>query len=127
MPLARLQLHHDTVKHRYSGVVKESAGEWNGALMFSVMRAGLRSCMPLARLQLHHVTVKHRYSSVVKELAGELNGALLFSVMRVGSVCMGVMGVHEYGIDLVSVIFQSAVAHDTQAPPQASWCWGHQL
>ena len=25
-------------------------------------------------------------------------------------------------IDLVSVIFRSAFAHDTQAPPQASWC-----
>ena len=35
---------------------------------------------------------------------------------------MRVMDIHMYGIDLMSVIFQSAFAHDTQAPPQASWC-----
>ena len=32
------------------------------------------------------------------------------------------MDVHVYGVDQVSVIFWSAFAHDTQAPPQASWC-----
>ena len=44
--------------------------------------------------------------------------------MRVGSVCMRVMEIHMYGIDLVSVIFWSAFAHNTQVPPQASWCGG---
>ena len=29
-----------------------------------------------------------------------------------------------YGVDLVSVIFRSAFAHDTQALTQASWCEG---
>ena len=33
-----LDLHHDTAKHSHSGVVKESTGEWNGVLLFSVMR-----------------------------------------------------------------------------------------
>ena len=29
-----------------------------------------------------------------------------------------------YVVDMVSVIFRSAFAHDTLAPPQASWCGG---
>ena len=33
-------LHHDTAKHGYSGVVKESTGKWNGALLSSLMRVG---------------------------------------------------------------------------------------
>ena len=73
---------------------------------------------------LHHDTAKHSYSGVVIELTGELNDALLCSVMRVGPVCMRVMNVNVYGIDLVNIIFWSAFPHDTQAPPQASWCGG---
>ena len=69
---------------------------------------------------LHHDTDKHGYSGVVKESTGEWNGTMLSSVMRVGSVCMRVMDVHVYGVDLVNVIFRSAFAHDTLAPPQAS-------
>ena len=71
---------------------------------------------------LHHDTAKHGYSGVVKKQTGEWNGALLLLVMRVGSICMRVMDVHVYGVDLVSVIFRSAYVHDTQAPPQVSWC-----
>ena len=33
-------LHHDTTKHSYSGVVKESTGEWNGILLSSFMKVG---------------------------------------------------------------------------------------
>ena len=33
-------LHHDTTKHDYSGVLKEFSGDWNGALLSSVMRVG---------------------------------------------------------------------------------------
>ena len=33
-------LHHDTAKHDYSDVVKESTGEWDDALLSSVMRVG---------------------------------------------------------------------------------------
>ena len=40
---------------------------------------------------------------------------------------MRVMDVHVYDVDLVSVIFRSEFAHDTQAPPQASWCGSYQL
>ena len=76
---------------------------------------------------LHHDTAKHGYSGVVKGLTGEWNGALLSSVMQIGSICMKVMDVHMYGVDLVSITFWNAFAHDTQAPPQASWCGGHQL
>ena len=54
---------------------------------------------------LHHNTAKHGYSVIVKESTGELNGTLLFSVMRVGSVCMRVIDIHTYGIDLVGIIF----------------------
>ena len=75
---------------------------------------------------LYH-TAKHCYSAIVNESTGEWKGALLSSVMRVGSVCMRVMDVHVYGVDLVSVIFRSAFAHDTQAAPRASCCGGHQL
>ena len=71
---------------------------------------------------LLHDTAKHGYFGVEKESTGEWNGTLLSSVMRVDSVCMWVIDVHMYGIDLVRVIFQSAFAHDTQATPQASWC-----
>ena len=41
--------------------------------------------------------------------------------MRVGSVSTRVIDVHVYGIDLLSVIFRSAFAHDTEIPPLASW------
>ena len=34
---------------------------------------------------------------------------------------MRVMDVYMYGIDLVSVIVQSVLAHDTKAPLLASW------
>ena len=71
---------------------------------------------------LHYDTTKHGYSGVMKELTGECNDNPLSSVMRVGSVCMRVMDIHVYGIELVGVIFQSAFAHNTQASPQASWC-----
>ena len=74
--------------------------------------------------QLNYDTAKHSYSVVMKESTGEWNGIVLSSVMRVGSVCMWMMNVHVYGIDLVSVTFQSAFAHDTQASPQVSWCGG---
>ena len=74
--------------------------------------------MPLARLT-HHDTAKHGYSGAMKESTGEWNGVLLSSVMRVGSVCMRVMDVHMYGLDLVSVIFWSAFAHNPQVPSQA--------
>ena len=33
-------------------------------------------------------------------------------------------GRNVYGVDLVSVIFRSVFAHDTQAVPQASWSVG---
>ena len=33
-------LHHNTAKRNYSGVVRESIGEWNGTLLSSVMRVG---------------------------------------------------------------------------------------
>ena len=38
--LLECHLHHDTAKHGYSSVVKELTGEWNGALLSSVMRVG---------------------------------------------------------------------------------------
>ena len=40
VPLAGYHIHHDTSKRCYSGVVKEPTGEWNGALLSSVMRVG---------------------------------------------------------------------------------------
>ena len=63
---------------------------------------------------LHHDTAKHSYSGVVKESTVEWNGGLLSLVMRVGSVCMRVMDVHVSGVQLASVIFRSAFAHDHQ-------------
>ena len=73
---------------------------------------------------LHHDTIKHGYSGVVKESTGEWNGTLLSSVMRIGSICMWVMNIYVHSVDLVSIIFWSAFAHNIQAPPQASWCGG---
>ena len=67
---------------------------------------------------LHHDTAKHGYSGVVKQSTGEWNGTLLSSVMGISSVCMQVINVHMYGIDLVSITFWSAFTRDTQAPPQ---------
>ena len=65
---------------------------------------------------------------VVKESSWEWNDDLLPSVMRVDSICIRMMDIHMYSIDLVRVIFRSAFSHDKQAPLQASWCRGcHQL
>ena len=83
----------------------------------SLLAAELGSRVRLSDYHLHHDTAKHGYSGVVKESTGEWNGALLYSVKRVGSVCVRVMNVDEYGVDLVSVIFRIAFAHDTQASP----------
>ena len=75
---------------------------------------------------LHHDTAKHGYSGVMEESTGELDGALLSSVMTVGSIqfylgiCMRVIDVCVYGVDLVSVIFRSAFTHDLQGPLQMS-------
>ena len=73
---------------------------------------------------LHHDTTKQDYSCVLKDSTEGWNGALLSSVMRVVSVCIRVMDVHVYGVDLVSVNVWSVFTYDTQAPPQASWCGG---
>ena len=80
--------------------------------------AGLRSCVPLALLP---PTPRHRQA---QQSTGGRNGTLLSSVMGVGSICVRVMDVHAYRVDLVSVIFRSAFAHDTQILPQVSWCRG---
>ena len=40
LSLSGPDLDQDTAKHGYSGVVKVSTGEWNGALLSSVMRIG---------------------------------------------------------------------------------------
>ena len=47
--------------------------------------------------------------------------------MRVRSVCMRVMDVHVYDVDLVSVIFRRALAHDTQEHLKLHGVGGHQL
>ena len=58
----------------------------------------------------------------MKESTGELS-----SVMRVGSACMRVMDIHVYGVDLVSINFQSTFAHNTQAPPRLHGVGGQQF
>ena len=80
-----------------------------------------------AGYHLHHDTAKHDYSDVVKEFTGEWNGALLSSVMRVGSVCMWVMDIHVYGVDLVSIIIWIAFPHETQAYFRLHGVGDHQL
>ena len=45
-------LHHDTAKHSYSGVVRKSTGEWNGALLSSVVRVG-SVCMRLMDVHVY--------------------------------------------------------------------------
>ena len=54
------------------------------------------------------------------------NGALFSSVMTVGSVCMRVMDIHVYCIDLLSIIFRSAFVHDTQSLLRLHSVGGHQ-
>ena len=76
---------------------------------------GLRSRVPPSGYHLDHDTAKHGYTDAVKESTGEWNGALLSSVMRVNSVCMRVVDVHLYSVDLVSLITRSALLHDQQA------------
>ena len=95
-----------------------------------LLAAGLRSHVPQARLPL---TPWHCQARLL--WCRERNNWRVkwrSSVMRVGSVCMWVMDIHMYGIDLVSIIFESAFTHNTQALSQASWCgrpsvtaWGH--
>ena len=66
----------------------------------------------------HYDTAKHGYCGVMKESIGEWNDALLSSVMTVRSVRIQVMDIYYvYSIVLVSVIFRSAFAHDTQVSP----------
>ena len=72
---------------------------------------------------LHHDTAKQGYSGVVRVSTGEWNGALLSSVMRVVFVCMRVMNVHVYGEDLMSFMFLSSFAHDTQGPTSGVMVW----
>ena len=73
---------------------------------------------------LHHDIVKHDYRGVVKETTGEWNDALLSSVMRVGSICMRMMDVHVYGVDLLSVIFRSAILPRHTGPTSGVMVWG---
>ena len=47
-------LHHDTAKHGYSGVVKESTGEWNSTLLPSMMRVG-SVCVRVLDVRLYGV------------------------------------------------------------------------
>ena len=47
-------LHHNPAKHSYSGVVKESTGEWNGALLSSVMRVG-SDCMRVMDIHIYSI------------------------------------------------------------------------
>ena len=85
-----------------------------------VLAAGLRSNVTLPWLPL---TPRHRQARVFWcHETINWNVTLLSSVMRAGSVYMRVMDVDVYGVDLVSVSFRSAFAHDIQAPPQTSWC-----
>ena len=62
---------------------------------------------------LYDGKAKHGYCGVVKESTEVKNGALLALVMRVASLCIRLMDVHVYGVDLISIIFRSAFAHDT--------------
>ena len=73
---------------------------------------------------LDHYTTKHGYSGVVKESSGEWIGDLFSSMTRVDFVIMRVMDAQVYGLDLMRVFFRGVFAHDTQAPPQASWYGG---
>ena len=74
----------------------------------------------------YHDTAKHCYCGVMKESIGEWIGTLLSSVMRVGSVHICVMDV-TYMHRLGKSHLLECICHDTQVPPQASWCGGHQL
>ena len=65
---------------------------------------------------LHHDTAKHGHPGIMKESTGEWNRALLSSVMRVGFVCLRVMDVHVFGVDLVSVIFLSTIVFKKNGP-----------
>ena len=92
-----------------------------------LLAAGLRSRVSLARLPL---TSRHRQVRLLwchERVDKRVEVTLLSSVMRVGSVCMWMMVIQMHGIDLVSVVFWSAFAHNTQILPQASWYGGHQL
>ena len=117
-----------------SGTPEQHPGKKSGHMLHLKYHQGPLGTVCLQQDSAHvflcsdyHCTAKHDYSGVVKESTGERNGALLSTVMRVGSVCMRVMDIHVYGVDLVSVIFRSAFVQATQSTPQASWRGGHQL
>ena len=56
-------LHHDTAKHGYSGVVKESTGEWNGALLSSEIRVG-SVCIRVMNVLMYNVYLVSSSSEV---------------------------------------------------------------
>ena len=92
-----------------------------------LLATGHRSLVPLDRLPL---TPRHHTARLLwwrQRVDWRGTGALLYSVIRVGSVFMGVMDVHVYAVDLVTIIFRIEFAHNTQAPSQVSFCGGHQL
>ena len=89
-----------------------------------LLAAGLRSCLPLPRLPL---TPRHREERLLwcRERVNwrvEWRSVVFSDESRV--VCMRVMDVYMYGLDLVSVIFRSEFVHDSRAAPQASWYGG---
>ena len=53
-------LHHDTDKHGYYGVVKESTGEWSGALLSLVLRV-VNVCMRVMYVQVYSLTTNTPY------------------------------------------------------------------
>ena len=72
---------------------------------------------------VHHDTTKHGYSGVVKVSTGEWNG----TVISVGSVCIQVMDINMYGIDLVSIIFRIHSPTIHRSHLRIRGVWGHQL
>ena len=73
---------------------------------------------------LHHDTAKHSYSCVVRESTGERNGILVSSVKRVGSVCIWVMDIHMYGIDLVERHLPECICTQHTGPTSGFMVWG---
>ena len=86
--------------------------------------AGLKSYVPMIRLPL---TPRHRQARLLwchERVDWRMEWRSVVVSDESSFVCVRVINVHVYGVGLVSVIFRSVFAHDTQAPLQVSWCGG---
>ena len=73
-------LYHDIAKHGYSGVVKESTGEWNGTLLSSVMRIS-SVCMRVMNIQSMRNNLRQNFQERQKMCLSSLSIMMMMALV----------------------------------------------